>query len=81
MSHNVVMPQMGLTMTEGKLEEWLKNVGDIVEQGEPICVVDTDKASTELEATASGCLTEILVQSGTTVPVGTVLARITADSA
>lgn len=81
MTHEVVMPQMGLTMTEGTLKEWLKSVGDAVEQGEPICVVDTDKASMDLEATASGNLAEILVQPGTTVPVGTVLARLTEDAA
>jgi pyruvate/2-oxoglutarate dehydrogenase complex dihydrolipoamide acyltransferase (E2) component len=81
MTHDVVMPQMGLTMTEGTLASWLKKVGDPVEEGEPICVVDTDKATTELEAPVSGLITEILIQADTVVPVGTVLARLTDNSA
>jgi pyruvate/2-oxoglutarate dehydrogenase complex dihydrolipoamide acyltransferase (E2) component len=70
------MPQMGVSVSEGTITEWLKQVGDEVAYEEPICVISTDKIDTELPSPAAGTLTEILVDVGATVDVGTPLARI-----
>src|SRR4051794_29068910 len=70
------MPQMGVSVSEGTITEWLKQVGDEVAYEESICVISTDKIDTELPSPAAGTLTEILVAVGETVDVGTPLARI-----
>jgi pyruvate/2-oxoglutarate dehydrogenase complex dihydrolipoamide acyltransferase (E2) component len=75
---DVELPKWGMTMQDGTIAEWLKEVGDEVEEGEPIAVVETEKVNTDLEAPESGVVREILVQEGETVEVGTVLARIDA---
>src|SRR3954452_5797131 len=74
------MPQMGVSVSEGTITEWLKQVGDEVAYEEPICVISTDKIDTELPSPAAGTLTEILVEVGTTVDVRTPLARIGGDA-
>jgi pyruvate dehydrogenase E2 component (dihydrolipoamide acetyltransferase) len=76
MSSSIVMPQLGLTMTEGTVSEWLKKPGDFVRKNEPILMVSTDKVEMEVESLVEGTLGEILVQAGTTVPVGTKLANL-----
>jgi pyruvate/2-oxoglutarate dehydrogenase complex dihydrolipoamide acyltransferase (E2) component len=63
-------------MSEGAILEWLKAPGDAVTEDEPIALVEAAKIETELEAPYSGTLTEIVVQAGETVAVGTVLAWI-----
>jgi 2-oxoglutarate dehydrogenase E2 component (dihydrolipoamide succinyltransferase) len=73
---DVVMPQMGVSVSEGTVTKWLKNPGDTVEADEPLLEISTDKVDTEVPAPGSGVLSEILVQEGETVEVGTVLARI-----
>jgi 2-oxoglutarate dehydrogenase E2 component (dihydrolipoamide succinyltransferase) len=73
---DVVMPQMGVSVSEGTVTKWLKNVGDTIEADEPLLEISTDKVDTEVPANASGILSEILVPEGATVEVGTVLARI-----
>ena len=73
---DVELPKWGMTMQDGTIAEWLKKVGDTVEEGEPIAVVETEKVNADLEAPESGVLREILVQEGETVNVGSVLARI-----
>jgi 2-oxoglutarate dehydrogenase E2 component (dihydrolipoamide succinyltransferase) len=70
------MPQMGVSVSEGTIAEWLKKVGDEVAYEESLCLISTDKIDTELPSPAAGTLTEILVQVGETVDVGAVLARI-----
>lgn len=70
------MPRMGETVDEGTVNEWLKQVGDQVAEGEPLLEISTDKVDTEVPAPASGTLAEIRVQEGETVPVSTVLAVI-----
>src|SRR3954449_13296554 len=70
------MPAMGVSVSEGTITEWLKQVGDEIAYEEPIVVISTDKIDTELPSPAAGTLTEILVQVGETVDVGTPLARI-----
>lgn len=72
----VVMPQMGLTMTEGSVSEWLKKPGDFVRKGEMLFVVSTDKADMEIESLDEGKLAQIVVQPGNVVPVGTVIAYL-----
>ena len=73
---DVIMPRMGETVDEGTVNEWFKQVGDQVAEGEPLLEIGTDKVDTEVPAPVSGTLTEIRVQEGETVPVATVLAVI-----
>ncbi len=73
---DIVMPQLGLTMTEGSVTAWLKKPGEKVEKGEPLFTVETDKVEMEVESTATGYLNEVLVEAGQIVPVGTVIARV-----
>ena len=72
----VIMPKMGDGMTDGTILRWLKKEGDAVEIGDIIAEVETDKASVELPAEASGKLANIMAKEGDTVPVGAVIAEI-----
>lgn len=72
----ITMPQLGESVTEGTIGNWLKRVGDRIEKYEPLCEIETDKASAELPAPLAGVLTAILIEPGTTVPVGAELCRI-----
>src|SRR3712207_6891000 len=74
------MPQMGVSVAEGTVVEWKKQVGDWVERDEIIAAISTDKIDTDVEAPAAGRVQEILVAEGETVDVGTVLARIATDA-
>src|SRR5262245_32815229 len=74
------MPQMGVSVSEGTIVEWRKQVGDWVEYEEPIVDISTDKIDTEVPSPAAGRLAEIIVEPGTTVDVGTVLARLATDA-
>ena len=73
---DVVMPQMGVSVSEGTVTRWLKNVGDTVQADEPLLEISTDKVDTEVPSPGTGVLQEILVQEGETVDVGTLVARI-----
>ncbi|HEX6880973.1 MAG TPA: 2-oxoglutarate dehydrogenase, E2 component, dihydrolipoamide succinyltransferase [Terriglobales bacterium] len=73
---DVIMPQMGESIFEGTLTRWLKNVGDHVNRDEPLFEISTDKVDAEIPAPASGTLSEIKVQPGTTVQVNTVVGVI-----
>lgn len=73
---NVTMPQLGETVADGTVTKWFKRVGDSVTKGEVLFEVSTDKVDTEIPSPASGTLTAILVEEGTTVDVGVVLATI-----
>jgi pyruvate dehydrogenase E2 component (dihydrolipoamide acetyltransferase) len=72
----VTMPQLGLTMTEGAISEWLRKPGDVVRKDEPLFMVSTDKVEMEVESMVEGTLLEIVVPAGETVPVGTALAYV-----
>src|SRR5512133_1361136 len=74
------MPQMGVSVAEGTVVEWRKRVGDWVTADEVIASISTDKIDTDVESPASGRVQEILIEVGTTVDVGTVLARIATDA-
>src|SRR3989442_12931845 len=78
---DVVMPQMGVSVSEGTITKWLKQEGDQVEADESLLEISTDKVDTEVPSPASGTLTQILVQEGETVDVGTKLAVIGAARA
>jgi 2-oxoglutarate dehydrogenase E2 component (dihydrolipoamide succinyltransferase) len=73
---DVIMPQLGETVTEGTVANWYKKVGDTVKADEPLFDVETDKVTTEVPSIAAGVVKVILVEAGKTVPVGTVLAVI-----
>jgi pyruvate/2-oxoglutarate dehydrogenase complex dihydrolipoamide acyltransferase (E2) component len=77
---DVVMPQMGVSVSEGTIVEWRKQVGDWVEYEEPIVDISTDKIDTEVPSPAAGRVAELLVEPGITVDVGTVLARLSTDA-
>ncbi|HEX5172666.1 MAG TPA: dihydrolipoamide acetyltransferase family protein [Gaiellaceae bacterium] len=73
---DVVMPQMGVSVSEGTITRWLKQEGEQVEADEPLLEISTDKVDTEVPSPASGTLTQVLVQEGETVDVGTKLGQI-----
>jgi pyruvate dehydrogenase E2 component (dihydrolipoamide acetyltransferase) len=75
-SGSIVMPQLGLTMTEGTVSEWLKKPGDFIQKNEPVLTISTDKVEMEVESLVEGTLGQIIVQVGATVPVGTTLAYV-----
>jgi 2-oxoglutarate dehydrogenase E2 component (dihydrolipoamide succinyltransferase) len=76
MGLKIMMPEMGEGVTEGTVSRWLKQVGDAVEQYEPILEIETDKVTTEATAEMAGTLLEVHVAEGQTVPVGTLLAYV-----
>ena len=77
---DVTMPQMGVSVAEGTVVEWKKQVGDWVQADEIIASISTDKIDTDVEAPATGRVQEVIVDVGTTVEVGAVLARIATDA-
>jgi pyruvate/2-oxoglutarate dehydrogenase complex dihydrolipoamide acyltransferase (E2) component len=77
----IIMPQLGITVVEGTLVLWRKEPGDWVEADEPICDVSSDKIDSEIPAPSSGRIVELLVEVGTTVDVGTVIATMTTAGA
>lgn len=76
MAHEVIMPKFGFTQETAEIVRWLKHEGDVVEQGEPIAEVTTDKVNMEVEAPASGILSGIRYREGEVVPVTQVIAYI-----
>jgi pyruvate dehydrogenase E2 component (dihydrolipoamide acetyltransferase) len=73
---DVVMPQMGVSVSEGTITKWLKQEGEHVEADESLLEISTDKVDTEVPSPAGGTLTQILVKEGETVAVGTKLGQI-----
>ncbi len=73
---DVVMPQMGESITEGTITKWLKKVGDTVQRDEPIFEISTDKVDAEIPSPIAGVLSEIKVPEGSTVQINTVVAVI-----
>ena len=72
----IVMPQLGESVAEGRIIEWLKQEGDRVEKDEAVLAISTEKVDAEIPAPASGVLARILVKAGEVAPVGSVLAMI-----
>jgi pyruvate dehydrogenase E2 component (dihydrolipoamide acetyltransferase) len=78
---DVVMPQMGVSVSEGTITKWLKQEGETVEADESLLEISTDKVDTEVPSPGSGVVQQILVQEGETVEVGTKLAVIAPEGA
>ena len=76
---DVVMPQMGSSVTEGTISRWLKQVGDAVQADETIVEISTDKVDTEVPSPGAGVVIELLVAEGVTVEVGTRIAVLSTD--
>ena len=68
MAKDVIMPALGIAQETGTLLEWLKAEGQQVTQGEPLMEIETDKATVEVEAPASGTLTNVTAQPGDEIP-------------
>lgn len=68
MATEIIMPTLGLTMTEGTVDTWLKGEGDQVEKGEAVCTISSEKLSHDVEAPAEGTLIKILVPTGEVAP-------------
>src|SRR6266852_7184515 len=71
---DILMPQLGETVAEGKITTWFKSIGDAVKPGDNLFEIETDKVSMEVPATAAGVLKEIRVEAGEVAPVGAVVA-------
>src|ERR1700758_2756857 len=71
---DVLMPQLGETVAEGKITQWFKAAGDDIKPGDNLFEIETDKVSMEVPATAAGVLAEIRVGVGEVAPVGAVVA-------
>ena len=78
---DVVMPQMGVSVSEGTITKWLKQVGEQINADESLLEISTDKVDTEVPSPGEGVVAKILVQEGETVEVGTVLAVIAPEGA
>ena len=76
MPTDVVMPQMGESITEGTITKWLKKPGDLVQRDEPLFEISTDKVDAEIPSPAAGSLKEIKIPEGTTVQINTVVCTI-----
>jgi len=75
-AEDIYMPQLGLTMTEGRVVRWLRAAGEPVRKGEPVLEIETDKVSVEIESPADGVLGPILVEAGASVPIGGMLSHV-----
>lgn len=73
---DLVVPKWGLTMEDATVNEWLKQPGDSVTEGEPVLELETDKATGDVESPTNGTLVETLVEPGDTVEPGQVIGRI-----
>src|SRR6185369_4302034 len=76
---DVLMPQLGETVSSGKIISWFKKVGDKIAAGDDLFEIETDKTSMEVPATVAGTLTEIKVGDGIEAPVGAIVAIIAAE--
>jgi pyruvate/2-oxoglutarate dehydrogenase complex dihydrolipoamide acyltransferase (E2) component len=72
------LPKLGMNQEEGEIVSWLVSEGDTVAEGQPIVEIETDKATVEVEASASGVLAKIVHGSGDIVPINSVIAVILA---
>ncbi|HEX7057186.1 MAG TPA: biotin/lipoyl-containing protein, partial [Bacilli bacterium] len=77
----IKVPELAESITEGTISRWLKNVGELVQEGEPVVELETDKVNLEVPAAGTGVLTEVLRQKGETVKVGEVIGRLDENAA
>ena len=80
MEVEVIMPRLGQEMTKGTIVEWYKKEGNRVEKEEPLFLVDTEKATVDVESEVAGVLKKILVGENEEIPVGQVVAIIETES-
>ncbi|MEE2695692.1 MAG: biotin/lipoyl-containing protein, partial [Cyanobacteriota bacterium] len=80
-THDIFMPALSSTMTEGKIVEWLKQPGDKVGRGESVLVVESDKADMDVESFQDGYLAAVLMPAGSTAPVGETIGLIVESEA
>src|SRR5436190_13336685 len=73
---DVLMPQLGETVAEGKITQWFKSAGDAIKPGDNLFEIETDKVSMEVPSTTAGVLAEIRVAAGEVAPVGAIVAVI-----
>src|SRR5271166_1171051 len=73
---DVLMPQLGETVAEGRITQWFKSAGEAIKPGDNLFEIETDKVSMEVPSTAAGVLAEIRVPAGEVAPVGAVVAVI-----
>ena len=73
---DVLMPQLGETVAEGKITKWFKSAGEQVKPGDNLFEIETDKVSMEVPSTTTGVLAEIRVPAGDVAPVGAIVAVI-----
>src|ERR1700751_3138451 len=73
---NILMPQLGEPVAEGKITKWFKSAGDSVQPGDNLFEIETDKVSMEVPATEAGVLSEIRVREGEVAPVGAIVGVI-----
>src|SRR5262252_8737449 len=78
---DILMPQLGETVAEGKITTWFKSVGDTVKPGDNLFEIETDKVSMEVPATSAGVLEQIRVPAGEVAPVGAVVAVLSGVAA
>ena len=76
---NITMPQLGESVTEGTIERWLVQPGDIVKKYDPLAEVTTDKVNAEIPSSFEGKVHELIAQEGSTLPVGAVVCSIEVD--
>src|ERR1044071_174396 len=76
MAETISMPKLGFDMAEGTLVRWVKNEGENVNKGDVLAEIETDKATVEVESSASGVVRKLLVEEGTVVPIGNPIAIV-----
>ena len=76
MAETINMPKLGFDMAEGVLVRWVKNEGENVNKGDVLAEIETDKATVEVESSASGVVRKLLVEAGSVVPVGDPIAVV-----
>lgn len=77
--YEVQMPKFGMTMEVGEISEWYVKEGDKVTEGQELCEITSEKITKTLESYTNGTITKILLEEGTEVTIGTVIAMIDVD--
>jgi pyruvate dehydrogenase E2 component (dihydrolipoamide acetyltransferase) len=76
MAETIAMPKLGFDMREGVLVRWVKNEGEAINKGDVLAEIETDKATVEVESSASGVVRKLLASPGDSVPVGAAIAVV-----
>src|ERR1700690_1903935 len=76
MAETITMPKLGFDMAEGTLVRWVRNEGENINKGDVLAEIETDKATVEVESSASGVVRKLLVDQGAVVPIGAAIGII-----